>query len=292
MVGSLRSVNAAIFNSLAPSTWANYNAVWSLWCAYLNSLNVPCNYFSETLVLSFLDDLMQHSYSSHLVKILAGISFFSKSQGFTPCSSLFLIKQALKGYHKRCFHSDTRVPVTLHLLRHLMSASSSVCYMPYEDLLFKVSLSLLFFGAFRISELLPRFSASSDGLLFSDISMGPDSIRIFLRFSKANQLGKGRWIAINQSPESSICVLSWLSKYLISRPCGSSQLLLHSFGVPPTQRQFSAVLAKCLKCLILNNWVVGNQVVFVLTLGLIYVFSDFRFATSCMAHRTLVHLLG
>lgn len=78
-----------------------------------------------------------------------------------------------------------------------MLASSFVCYSPAEDLLFKVSFSLLFFGAFRISELLPRSSSSLDGVLFSDVSMGPNFIKIFLRFSKTDQLGKGRWILFN-----------------------------------------------------------------------------------------------
>lgn len=247
MVRGLRSVNSALMNSLAPSTWANYNAAWSLWTVFLTSLGFPSSCISETLVLRFLDFLMQRNYSySHIVKILAGISFFFKSRGFPPCSSFFLVKQSLKGYRKHSYRSDTRVPVTFSLLRRLMAASAFVCYSTAEALLFKVSFSLLFFGAFRISELLPRSSSSLGGLWFSDVSMGPDFIKIFLRFSKTDQLGRGRWIVIPRSFGSPVCAFFWLSAYLPSRPLGSPQLLLHDSGSPLTQRQFSAVLKKCL----------------------------------------------
>lgn len=55
MVRGLRSVNSALMNSLAPSTWANYNAAWSLWTVFLTSLGFPSSCISETLVLRFFD---------------------------------------------------------------------------------------------------------------------------------------------------------------------------------------------------------------------------------------------
>lgn len=53
----LTHVDLAIGRSLASSTWADYNAAWKDWCAFLNSKSQNFRSFSEDLFLLFLDFL-------------------------------------------------------------------------------------------------------------------------------------------------------------------------------------------------------------------------------------------
>lgn len=155
--------------------------------------------------------------------------------------------------------------------------------------------------------------------MFSDVTLGPNFIKILLHYSNTDQLGKGRWIVIRYSPGTSVCAFSWLSKYLLSRPlvrnnCYFTDLifLLH---------QFSAVLKKCFNHLGLGHLLVTSHSFRIgaateaarldlsepdiKKLGVLksdcfqsYIrpnvcfYSNFRFSTCYVDYWTFIHLLG
>lgn len=195
--------------------------------------------YGEHLVLAFLDCLLSSGYSySHVVKTLAGISFFVKWRGLPSCSSFFSVRQVLKGYRRSNFSVDTRVPVTVDMLRALIAATDEVCSSVYEARLFKVSLSVCFFGAFRISELLTRSSFAVNGLFYSDVTFTGDCIHILIRGSKTDQLGRGRIVTITRVFDCSICACQLLAAYCPVWTAVESHLFIHVDGLPLTQFQF------------------------------------------------------
>lgn len=115
VVGRLSSVKTSVVNSLASSTWTQYNAAWSSRCSFLNSVHLPIHSFSELFVLSFLDALVSRFYSySHLVKNLAGIIFFIKLKVFLLAQISFLLRKPLKSIISNIFELTTGCQ--LHLL--------------------------------------------------------------------------------------------------------------------------------------------------------------------------------
>lgn len=111
----------------------------------------------------------------------------------TVLLKFFLVQQALKGYHRCTSSIASRVPVTINILLDLILVTDTVCSPAFEASLFKVSFSVCFFGAFRISELISKSSSASNGLFYSDLVLEDACLKFLLRFSKTEQVEKGQW---------------------------------------------------------------------------------------------------
>lgn len=78
-------------------------------------------------------------------------------------------------------------------------------------------------------------------------------LRIFIRRSKTDQLGKGIWINLYACSSSPICPVHLLSKYYSIRPCMYDNFFIHESGSPLTKYQFNCVFKRCLEQLNLQN---------------------------------------
>lgn len=103
--------------------------------------------------------------------------------GLAILLKFFSYQQALKGYC-RCTSIDSRVSITITILRDLISVTDSVCSSAFEASLFKVHFSVCFFGAYRISELVPKSSSATNGLFYLDLVLQDTCLKFLLRFSK------------------------------------------------------------------------------------------------------------
>lgn len=104
-----------------------------------------------------------------------------------------------------------------------------------------------------MSELVPRTVEDTAGLLLEDLLIGPDFVRILLRRSKTDQLGRGRWVTVDRIDNPLICAVSLLSRFLSIRNSSSGHLFLHLSSLPLTVFQFNSVLKKCLHFLQLGH---------------------------------------
>ncbi|KAJ1189657.1 hypothetical protein NDU88_006401 [Pleurodeles waltl] len=79
------------------------------------------------------------------------------------------------------------------MLRALVGALPAICNTQYEELLFCVTFSLAFIGAFRTSELVAksRGDTSNRALRWGDLKIGQDMAELKVRHSRADQKGKG-----------------------------------------------------------------------------------------------------
>lgn len=191
--------------------------------------------------------MQDHLSHSQIAKVLAGISFFFKLHNLPPLNVFFSVKQALKGYKKITYAPDKRRPISINMLRHLCLSTRLVCHNPFEETLFQTAFCLAFFAALRVSELVPANSVVFSGLRFQDVLISGTGIRMFIRRSKTDQLGKGRWIQLNQCKDPIICPAIVVSTYLSVRPDLSGNFLIHRDGLPLTKFQFSSVFKKCLR---------------------------------------------
>ncbi|XP_075716872.1 uncharacterized protein LOC142758984 [Rhinoderma darwinii] len=106
MESDLGLIYVNIQRSLAPRTWADYSAAWKEWVNFC--VNENCNFFHNEvgLVLKFVCSLISRRLSfASISKSLAGISFFLKLNSCPAISSLFPVKQLLKGYHRSAPYS-------------------------------------------------------------------------------------------------------------------------------------------------------------------------------------------
>lgn len=80
------------------------------------------------------------------------------------------------------------------------------------------------------------------GLRVQDVIVSSIVIRIFIRRSKTDQLGRGCWIQLYPCRDPIICPSVVISKYLSVRPKFLGNFLIHADGLPLTKFQFSSVL--------------------------------------------------
>lgn len=76
---------------------------------------------------------------------------------------------------------------------------------------------LCFFAALRISELTPNIRFGFSGLIFDDIQFF-DSVSIFIRHSKTDQLGLGKQLFLNEFKGSLVCPVTSLRNFVSLRP--------------------------------------------------------------------------
>lgn len=160
---------------------------------------------------------------------------WQEMRGLPSCSSFFLVKQALKGYRRSTFVPDDRRPIGLSLLRRLCDATLGVCFSGYEALLFKVTFVLFYFGAFRVSDLLPGSKLSSLGLWSEHVLVDHGRVQVFLRRSKTDQLGRGEWVTVSAWSDASVFSVALVTGFLATRPAEATHFLSHWDQSPLTR---------------------------------------------------------
>lgn len=166
-------------------------------------------------------------------------SFFFKLNNLPPCLNFFLVRQSLKGYKRHNFTKDRRLPITPALLEKLCSITGQVCFSSFEAVLFRAVFSLMFFAALRVSEL--------DIIQLSDVFISDAAVRLFIRRSKTDQMGKGAWVNLSACNGSPLCPVKLLCQYAYVRPRFPNKFFIHESGRPLTIFQFNSVFHKMLK---------------------------------------------
>ncbi|KAJ1130826.1 hypothetical protein NDU88_009173 [Pleurodeles waltl] len=217
--------------SVAPATRAKYKACFDRFTSLTQSWGVGDAHTPATGVHRFVlwakDNGKSHAWvSSHL----AAIAHFSKLRGEGDPTAGFPLRAALKGWARQEEKThDHRAPIDLDMLRGLVEALSAICDTPYEELLFSVTFSLAFFGAFRTSELVARSrsDASDRALIWADLKMGQDMAELKVRRSKTDQRGLGVVVRLRVLGDPVCCPIKLLRRYMACRPSGPGYLLLH-----------------------------------------------------------------
>lgn len=156
----------------------------------------------------------------------------------------------MKGYRRRNLTKDTWSPIKLS---KLFNITNVICSSEFEVILFNAVFSIVFFAAFRISELLSPSKVGRSGILLSNVLLFDDSLRIYLKYSETDSLGLGSWISLNGCRDECICPVKILKSYINIRPGLSELLFIHCDGSTLTIYQFKSVLKRCLPELKLSN---------------------------------------
>ncbi|KAH3711279.1 hypothetical protein DPMN_070783 [Dreissena polymorpha] len=115
-------------------------------------------------------------------------------------------------------NNDRRRPITSEILFKVIQQLPNVCYNSYEATLFAAIFSLVYFGLFRISELVsPKRPEMYNQIRTSDVELSFDQSYISIRIAKSKTLqhNASKIGGINMScPEN-----ARLSGYVTGRSC-------------------------------------------------------------------------
>ena len=170
-----------------------------------------------------------------------GIAYHHKINNLTDPTNNFVVRKMLEGFKRLKPQKDTRVPITIDMLKKIIEHSKFTCANPYEVSLFKSAVLTGYFGLLRISEYTSESKRNnSHAVQINDVLRNFDgSISIVIKTSKTDQLGKGTVITFEPCNTHTICPVRALQQYLVSfRPNLKGPLFIHSNGTPLTRFQF------------------------------------------------------
>ncbi|XP_070586874.1 uncharacterized protein [Erythrolamprus reginae] len=245
-------VNRAIDLSIAASTRRSYQRAGREFWAFRHDRRydqlwpAPVEHLLEFCSLSKRQGLSARTIRGKL----AGLAFIAKSRGFSDNTGDFRIRKALEGWlrEKGPPQGDRRRPLKLAHLRGLSDLWDKLCHTQYEAALYRTVAVTLFFGAFRISEVLAASKSDHSGraLTARDIRFRRGAVFLRLRFSKTDQRGRGVTVQLSRTNQKKVCPVGAISAYWGARGSYPGPLFCHASGDPLTRYQFWAVTTKAL----------------------------------------------
>lgn len=228
--------------SIAPKTKSMYEKAWQVYLSVLQGVG-SADKFTPQGVLQFIVQQKERGRSLSRVKgQLSAIAFFAGLEGGSDPTKDIIVKRAMQGWERLAPKvQDNRRPRDASRLQNILGVLPQVCVSSYEAQLFRLAYSLAFFGAFQISELIP--SSKSDtkgGLNMREVVVAGDLLKIRVRRSKTDPLGKGVWIQLRAVKGADYCPVALMGTFMQMRSgWGDNRLLLHADGTPLTRFQFT-----------------------------------------------------
>lgn len=244
----LGNVARWIQHSVSKATWDAYSKIWQDWLTCLHGLEIdPAGREVPQAILYFINMGFERGISAAAIDgKLAGLAFLFKLQGLRDHTKDFWVKQAVKGYRKEHRKSDGRRPVSFDMLHGLFRQVSYICSSEFESALFRAAFALAFFGALRVSELVSPSKRAKGGLQCEDLEFSTASVRIWIKRSKTDQMGKGAQLEVFRIAGSHICPVAAVTCFRDRRPPLPGSFLIRADGSSLSKFQFAAVFKKCL----------------------------------------------
>ena len=98
--------------------------------------------------------MFQHQYASSTANTyVSALGYCHRLAGVNDPTKVFWVIEMLKGYGKLGSHVDTRLPITLPILRNIVQQTPSLCSSEYRAYLFQAMCTTAFFAFLRIGEI-------------------------------------------------------------------------------------------------------------------------------------------
>lgn len=197
-------------------------------------------------LMQFLLGLRDRGISYKSMPIyLAAISFQSRAWGIQDFTKEFRVQKMVAGLRRRFLTGQISTPTILHGLSMEFCA---MCSSAFESLLFRTVTLLMFYGAFRPSEVLVRSKlVSTDRVLqWGDCDLEHGILSLHLRVSKTDQTGRGQWILLKRAPMWYLCPVSVMEQYFLLAPPEAGWLFRHLDRSPLTIYEFGAIFKRAL----------------------------------------------
>ncbi|CAH3019254.1 unnamed protein product, partial [Porites evermanni] len=145
-----RIIGDLLQSSLQPSSLLTYKRAWSLFYQFHGSIfpNTSSSFPVSPSVLALFSAYLydKHYAFSTVNTYVSAIGYSHKLAGAEDPTKVFFILQMLKGYNKKGFRLDSRLPITLPILERVMSSAFRTTLSRYEAYLFRAMCAIAFFA--------------------------------------------------------------------------------------------------------------------------------------------------
>lgn len=194
-------------------------------------------------VVALFATYLSNSLSWKTIQVyLSAITYQHHLNGFqspiTDNPTLQLVLRGIKRQQSR-IHPRCRKPISIQVLSRLMGKlwyDTTLC--THDRLMLRAAMSLAFFGFLRVGEFTSSTLHSPTRFLARrDISLSKDQMKVFLRFSKTDQLGKGCTVTVGRSG-GACCPVRAMHTYLNHCRAPGSKPVFHLKSRGPLTAKF------------------------------------------------------
>ena len=237
--------------ALAKSTHSSYNRTWSLFKEFARTTKQPCSLPVSTYTLAlFVAYLYQHNMSAASIRThLSAIAYPHKMAGYSSPTESFFISKLVKGVSVIAPTGDVRYPITLPILRSLLSVLPQIAKSHYCSVMYSAMISTAFYAFLRCSEMCQSQHNIQCHQVF--ISHDRSHAEIIFHHFKHNVQNRPFIIRIDAKPVH--CPVKTLTTYMTLRGSQPGYLFCTPDGKPVSRTALTSVLNTALKILKLPN---------------------------------------
>ena len=203
----------------------------------------------------FLVHLHNTGYApSTITTYTSAIGYIHKLYEQPDPSASFLIQKTLHALRKNSPQVDSRLPITITILKLLIAASDTVIGHYTDRILFKCMMTVAFFGFLRIGEITVAKN-KMDAITLRNIQWDAStkSFSITLTNFKHSVPGKSHTIVLKSQTLPNPCPVTMLHNWLAIRPKIPGLLFTLSDGKGMKREWFDQNLRRCLSFCNLNT---------------------------------------
>ena len=239
-------------SSLQPSSIPTYKRAWKLFHQFFANLfqllfpGLPISLSVLALFIAYLFD--KHYAPSTVNTYVSALGFSHKLMSLPDPTKVFYVCQMLKGYHKKGFRLDSRLPISLPILHRLFLVAPQLQGSPYQICQFQAMCSLAFYAFLRLGEItaIPSQASSPPLQLYQItklLSATGDLVSYKVTFGNYKHQYNARPFSIIVSRQLLCCPVTVLTKYLAFRGFHPGPLFMTVDGLPVTRSWFSTQLS-------------------------------------------------
>ena len=192
--------------------------------------------------------MFEHHYAASTANTyVSALGYCHRLAGVTDPTKVFWIIEILKGYGKLSSRADTRLPITLPILRNILTQTPTICPSLYRARLFTAMCTTAFFAFLRVGELTfcprsPHVLQLNQVVQLVQSSGHITGLKItFTNFKHSYNQNKN--ISITLSRRSDICPVQALLDYLALRGLEDGPLFRTRDGQAVSRKLFTDHLA-------------------------------------------------
>ena len=182
---------------------------------------------------------------------VSAIGYYHRIAGLADPTKVPYIVEMLKGYTKIGKTIDSRLPITLPILRQIVRASTCICTTYYDKVLFQAMCSFAFFAFLRIGVITVSQGPANNVIQINQLFkvMGPDnevcSLKLAFQDYKHHYNQPATSLLIAR--QTILCPVQSMLDYLSLRTNSVGPIFVSSNGRPVSRSYFTRLLRSCFK---------------------------------------------
>ena len=191
--------------------------------------------------------MFQRNYAASTANTyVSALGYSHRLAGVHDPTKVFWVIEMLKGYGKLGSRLDTRMPITLPILRSILQQTPTICGSDYRRYLFTAMCTTAFFGFLRVGEITccPRSSAVLQlDQVVRLLDNSGNTVGFKLIFKDFKHSYNQRDVSITLHRRSDVCPVQSLLAYLSRRGVTNGPLFRTEDGRAVLRRHFTEYLS-------------------------------------------------